>query len=54
MKDIGIIAILLRGGSDNVTHGQVQVQLAVEFVLGSIAKDVQALEQQWNREPGKF
>jgi hypothetical protein len=37
-----------------VTPRQLQVQLAVEFVLGSIAKDVSALESQWNREPGKF
>ncbi len=37
-----------------VTVPQVQVQLAVEFVLGSISKDVFALEHQWNSEPGKF
>jgi hypothetical protein len=37
-----------------VTPAQVQVQLAVEFVLGSMEQDIHALEQQWNREPGKF
>ncbi len=47
-------AILFLAGEFAVTRHQVQVQLAVEFVLGSIAQDVLALEQQWNREPGKF
>jgi hypothetical protein len=44
----------MQAGCPRVTRSQVQVQLAVEFVLGSIAQDVQALERQWNREPGKF